>query len=81
VILTIKTPDSVNYTAEWSTINRLRHDGITNATLKVGDRSVISGSPKRNPAHHTLSLLKEVRHPTDGWLWSSSQSASTPAQR
>jgi hypothetical protein len=73
VLLTIKTSNLVSYATEWSNINRLSREGVTNATLKVGDHVIVRGSPKRNPADHTISLVREVRRPADGWYWSSVQ--------
>ena len=68
VLMTIKT-DSETYIAEWLNVSGLQRAGVTRETLKVGDRIVVSGSPKRNPAEHIISLVKEVRRPADGWSW------------
>lgn len=78
--LIIKTKDSVIYTAEWSAINRLAHDCVTRTSLKPGDHVIVTGSPKRNPEDHTISLLKEVRRPSDGWSWPGDQTKNKSLQ-
>ena len=54
--------------AEWSNPNRLRQQGITQTTLRAGDRVVITGSPGRNPADYKIHL-KAIARPADGWSW------------
>jgi hypothetical protein len=56
------------FAAEWSNPNRLARDGISTATLNVGDLVIISGSPGRNPEEHRLHL-KTIQRPADGWKW------------
>jgi hypothetical protein len=70
VRLAVTGPDGVTqqFGAEWSNPNRLSRDGIGKETLKVGDRLVITGSPGRNPAEHTVHL-KRIERPSDGWSW------------
>lgn len=68
VMLTIKTSDAELYTAEWQNINQLAKGGVTGDTVKVGDRLVVSGSPKHDN-ERLLSLIQEVRRPSDGWSW------------
>jgi len=54
--------------AEWANPSRLKNLGVTEDTLKIGDRLIVSGSPGRNPAEHKLHL-KRVQRPSDGWSW------------
>ena len=75
--LLIKTEGGVVYTAEWSAINRLAHDCVTRTSLKPGDHVIVTGSPKRNPDDHTVSLLKQVRRQADGWHWPPNQARAS----
>ena len=56
------------YSAEWVTAARLRQNGVTAETLKVGDRLIISGAPGRTASEHRIHL-KSVERPADGWKW------------
>jgi hypothetical protein len=69
VILTIRTKDSNIYKAELQSPNGLRGNGLDRATLHYGDIVIVIGSPKRDPADHRISLIKEIRRPIDGWMW------------
>ena len=60
------------YAAEWANPNRLARDGITQDTLKIGDRVVITGSPGRNPEEYKLHL-KRIQRPADRWNWPGSR--------
>jgi len=71
VTLTIKTADSTLYTAEWNAVFQLGRTGVTAGTLKEGDHVIITGSPKKDPAEHFLSILTAIRRPADGWSWTS----------
>src|SRR3981189_1903554 len=39
--------------AEWASAPRLKQSGVSEETLKPGDRVIITGSPSRNPTEHT----------------------------
>ena len=69
VVLTLRTDASAVYTLEWQNLVQLRHGNVGPTTLKAGDRVIVSGSPPRDPASHTITLLREIRRPADGWLW------------
>src|SRR4029077_19160784 len=75
VVLQIQAPDAT-YTATWGGAGQLGGQGVNRNTLKAGDHIIITGSPSRDSARHEISLLKDVRRPSDGWSWS-----STPAPR
>lgn len=55
--------------AEWASAPRLKQSGISEDTLKPGDRVVISGSPSRDPTEYRMHL-KSILRPSDGWQWS-----------
>ena len=55
--------------AEWASAPRLKQGGVTEETLRVGDRLVISGSPSRDPNDYRMHL-KSILRPSDGWQWS-----------
>jgi hypothetical protein len=69
VILMLKTDDAQIYTAEWQNLIQLRHGKVGPNTLKAGDRIIVIASPPRDPSSHTITLLREIRRPSDGWLW------------
>ena len=54
------------YAAEWANPSRLTRDNITQDTLKIGDRVVITGSPGHNADDHKVHLSKSSVHPTAG---------------
>lgn len=54
--------------AEWANAARLKQGGMTEDTLKAGDRVIITGAPGRRPEERRLHLKKIVR-PSDGWTW------------
>jgi hypothetical protein len=69
VILTLKTDASEIYTAEWQNLIQLRHGKVGPNTLKAGDRIIVIASPPRDPSSHTITLLREIIRPADGWRW------------
>jgi hypothetical protein len=77
-VLSLKTKDAVLYMAEWGNVRTLGEAGVTSSTFKIGDYIVVTGSPMRDPAVHKLTLLKEVRRPSDGWRWARTPPSTTP---
>ena len=63
-----KTGEMVTWNAEWNGAVRLGKDGVTAASLKIGDRVIISGQPGRKPEEHRVHVLTITR-PADGWKW------------
>lgn len=63
-----KTGETVTWSAEWNGAARLGKDGVTAASLKVGDRIVISGQPGRKPEEHRIHVLT-INRAADGWKW------------
>jgi len=87
VLLVVRTMGSTLYTAEWQSAGWLQaHPEMVSAgakpvssmTLRAGDRVVIVGSPPRDGTLRTVVNLKEVRRPSDGWLWSCRQPGMQP---
>lgn len=54
------------YSAEWFSATRLKSQGITPETLKIGDHLILGGAPGRKAAEHRLHL-KSIERPSDGW--------------
>ena len=69
VIMTLRTDAQQLYTLEWQNLIQLRHGNVGPTTLKAGDRIVVIGSPPRDPSSHTITLLREISRPSDGWRW------------
>jgi len=81
VMLTIAAPNDASFTAEWANVGALERGGVTERTLKVGDRVIVTGNPARDPDARKLARLSQVRRPADRWQWVRGQGASTsPAQ-
>ena len=55
--------------AEWASAPRLKQWGVSEETLKPGDRVIIAGSPSRDPAEYRMHL-KRIERRADGWQWS-----------
>ena len=69
VVLTLRTRDEAVYRAEWQAAFQLQRGGVTVETLRPGDHVIVSGAPARDEALRLVSLLTEVRRPSDGWQW------------
>jgi hypothetical protein len=69
VLMTLRAGDGTVYNIEWQNLIQLRHGNVGPDTLKAGDHIVLSGSPPRDPASHTITLIREIHRPSDGWLW------------
>lgn len=78
VLITVRTPSSALYTAEWRGANWLQshpelvspsNQPVDSRTLRPGDRIVIVGAPPRDATLRMFVNLKEVRRPADGWTW------------
>jgi hypothetical protein len=68
VILEIKTKDG-EYTAEFPGVTSLSRDNFRAYTLKVGDYVIAKGSPMKDRDIKRISLMTELRRPSDGWVW------------
>ena len=70
VVMKVRTADGTFYTVVWQAMNWVeREAGVTKDTFKSGDLLIIRGAPSRTPGEHELSLVQEVRRPSDGWHW------------
>jgi hypothetical protein len=69
VVLTIRTDASQIYIAEWQNLIQLGHANVGPDTLKVGDHLIVSGAPPIDATVKKITLLKEIRRPSDGWRW------------
>jgi hypothetical protein len=50
-------------------LTQLGRAAIATGSLQAGDHVVITGAPMRDPNLKVLSLLSEIRRPSDGWRW------------
>ena len=69
VTFSLRTDGGDVYRAEWQNLIQLRHGNVGPTTLKNGDRVIVVASPPRDSSSHTITLLREIRRPADGWLW------------
>jgi hypothetical protein len=69
IMIKLKTADVPSYHVEWFNLVQLEGAGIAAETLKSGDHVVVTGNAMRDPALKVLSLLTEIRRPSDGWSW------------
>jgi hypothetical protein len=67
VLLTLDT-GSGPYLVEWLSARQLDNETSARA-LNPGDHIVVRGSVNRNPEKKIITLLKDIRRPTDGWAW------------
>jgi hypothetical protein len=68
-LLTVKGADGQLYTGEWLAIPALKRSGIDAATLKIEQRIVMGGNPRRDFDESRVMNLKAVLRPSDGWRW------------
>jgi hypothetical protein len=81
VLLNVRTTEAGAYRVEWWDLLRLERNGFPKGVLQAGDRVVITGSVNRDPTVKIITLLTEVRRPSDGWSWARPQGPpSTCAQ-
>lgn len=73
--MTIQVEDEngliVRWTAEWLSYRGLANGGVTRATLRPGDRLILTGLPGRKAEENRI-LLRGIERPADGWRWSGS---------
>ena len=63
-----KTGEAVRWAVEWRSGARLGREGVTQDTLKAGDRVIVIGHPGRNAGEHRLHMAG-IRRPSDGWKY------------
>ncbi len=69
IVINMKTGDAQSYRIEWSALQQLAAMNVATGELRAGDHVVITGSEHRDPAVKVLTLLTEIRRPSDGWTW------------
>lgn len=69
IVIDLKTKDVPAYRVEWFNLTQLEQAGIAAQILKTGDHVVITGSETRDPALRLMSLVSQIRRPSDGWNW------------
>jgi hypothetical protein len=68
-VLTIRNA-TADYTVEWGALFQLQRWNVALGTLKVGDHVIVTGSAWRDPSVRKLSIITDIRRPSDGWHWS-----------
>jgi hypothetical protein len=54
---------------EWGSASQLALSQITRTTIKPGDKLIVGGEPARDQSSNRL-LIRTVKRPVDGWVWS-----------
>ena len=75
----LKTEDVPSYFVEWMSMIQLERAGLQAEALQSGDRIVVTGNPLRDESKKVLSLLTEIRRPSDGWTWIRTTPSQQPA--
>jgi hypothetical protein len=79
VVMTIRTPDSVMYTITWQSPGWLQQAAaVTKTTFHAGDHLIVIGAPSRDARSREVTRIREVRRPTDGWIWRSGAPFAPP---
>ena len=82
VVINVRTQDVDNYRVEWLSLNQLAGPrwAVPTGALQVGDHVAILGHAMKDPNLKVLSLVSEIRRPSDGWVWlRGGQQAASPA--
>jgi Family of unknown function (DUF6152) len=80
VVMKIRSADSAVYTVTWQARTWVeRQAGITQSTLQIGDHLVVIGSPSRDSSSREVTQVREVRRPSDQWLWRSTAEFARPS--
>jgi len=69
VILTVRTNDA-EYTVEWLSLYQVSRWIVSKGKLAVGDHIVLTGRALRDRTERRISLVTDIRRPSDGWEWS-----------
>jgi hypothetical protein len=69
IVIELRAKDAGPYRIEWFALGQLAQADIAAGTLQTGDHVIITGAPMRDPSLKVLSLLSEIRRPSDGWVW------------
>jgi hypothetical protein len=63
-----ETGETRRWAIEWAGVNVLTGEGISRATLRIGDEVVVTGNPGRVPTDYRMRMLS-IERPLDGWTW------------
>ena len=80
VILTLRTSKG-EYAVEWRAATQLVRGGLYTVPVKEVDVLAVTGSINKNPDKRILTLLQEIRRPSDGWQWMSPARTRSSAGR
>jgi len=69
VILTVQANDA-EYTVEWLSLYQVSRWIVAKGKLAVGDHVVLTGCALRDKTERRISLVTDIRRPSDGWAWS-----------
>jgi hypothetical protein len=69
VILTVRANDA-EYTVEWLSLYQVSRWIVAKGRLEVGDHIVLKGCALRDRVERRISLVTDIRRPSDGWTWS-----------
>lgn len=69
IVIDLRAKDVGDYRIEWFALGQLAQAQIATGALQTGDHVIITGAPMRDPDLKVLSLLSEIRRPSDGWRW------------
>jgi len=70
VLLTVRTTEG-EYTVEWLSLYQVSRWIVAKGRLSVGDHIVLTGRALRDHTGRRISLVTDIRRPSDGWTWSS----------
>jgi hypothetical protein len=59
-----------SWSLEWGSTNELAAAKypVTRTTLKAGDKIIVGGEPRRDPAIKGIRV-SSIKRPVDGWMW------------
>jgi hypothetical protein len=81
VVMQIRTDDSTVYTVVWQSAMWVEHNaGASKSTFHAGDRVIVIGAPARDPQIHEITKLREVRRPSDHWVWKADTPFAPPTR-
>jgi hypothetical protein len=69
VTITLDTDKQGEYSVEWGSVAQLTRQGMYTAFIRAGDRVLVTGAVNKNPDKRIITLLREIRRPSDGWRW------------
>ena len=81
VVMKIRAADATLYTVTWQSAMWVKRQArVVKDTFKVGDQLVVVGAPSRDPESREVTLVREVRRPSDQWSWRSALTFAPPSE-